>query len=71
MQADGFNADGTFISFVASQSDTISIVMRYSPDVNRDGINVMVDTERKMVQQIVKNYGWDKWVKIREDVKVL
>ena len=60
-----------FLLQIASpDSETIMIYVRYFPDVNREAMNVTIDSARKVIQITAKSYGWDKWVKIREDVQL-
>ena len=49
--------------------ETILIYVRYLPDVNRAVMNSEIDTARQVIQITAKSYGWDKWVKVREDVQ--
>lgn len=50
--------------------ETILIHVRYLPDVNRAAMNSEIDTARQVIQITAKSYGWDKWVKVREDIQL-
>jgi hypothetical protein len=49
--------------------ETVLIYVRYMPDVDRTIMNSAIDTARKVIQITVKSYGWDDWVKVREDIQ--
>ena len=46
------------------------IYARYLPDVNRTVMNISIDSARKVIEITAKSYGWDGWLKIREDVQL-
>ena len=50
--------------------ETLLIVVRYHPTVNREMMNRTIDTAREAIRSTAKSYGWDKWVKIRESVEM-
>lgn len=49
--------------------ETILIFVRYLPDVDRPRMNSTIDTARQVIDITAKKYGWDKWVKVREDIR--
>ncbi len=51
-------------------SETILIYVRYLPNVNREVMNMHIDTAREVIRITSKSYGWDKWLKVREDVRL-
>ena len=56
------------LSVVQEDHETLLIVIRYHPTVNREMMNRIIDTAREAIRSTAKRYGWDKWVKIRESV---
>jgi hypothetical protein len=59
-----------FLSVVQVDHETLLIVVRYHPAVNRELMNRTIDTAREVIMSTAKSYGWDKWVKIRERVEM-
>jgi hypothetical protein len=53
------------------EEDTILIMVRYLPDVDREEMNVSIDNARKLVLILAKSNGWDSWVKVKEDIAML
>jgi hypothetical protein len=33
-------------------------------------MNTSIDAARQVIQIMAKSYGWEKWVKVREDVQL-
>ncbi len=58
------------LDIVPVDHETLLIVVRYQPNVNREMMNRTIDTAREAIRSTAKNYGWDKWVKIRESVEM-
>ena len=58
------------IQITSPDSETILIHVRYLPNVNREIMNMNIDSVREVVKITAKSYGWDKWLKIREDVQI-
>jgi hypothetical protein len=52
------------------KEDTILIYVRYLPSVNREAVNMQIDTARKMIEIYAKSHRWSSWLKIQEDVKM-
>lgn len=50
-------------------SQTILIYVRYLPDVNREVMNMTIESSREVIKITAKSYGWDNWVKAREDIQ--
>jgi len=46
------------------------IYVRYLPTVNRQVMNIALDATRKVIDITAKNYGWDSWLKVREDIQL-
>lgn len=62
---------GYQLEIAESDPETILIYVRYTPDAKREFMNMSVDTARKVIQTTAQSYGWEKWVKIREDIKLV
>jgi hypothetical protein len=58
------------LEITSPDSETILIYVRYLPDVDRTVMNLNIDTARQVIQITAKGYGWDKWLKIREDIQL-
>jgi hypothetical protein len=41
------------------------------PNERRDKMNEMVENNKHLIRAIAKNYHWDSWLKIEEDVAPL
>jgi hypothetical protein len=59
-----------FLSVVQMDHETLLIVVRYHPTVNREMMNSTINTAREVILSTAKGYGWDKWVKIRERIEI-
>lgn len=57
------------LDIILVDHETLLIAVRYHPTVNREIMNRTIDTAREVIMSTAKNYGWDKWVKIRESVE--
>jgi len=58
------------LDIILVDDETLLIVVRYHPTVNREIMNRTIDTAREAIRSTAKSYGWDKWVKIRESVEM-
>ena len=58
------------LNILNTDHETILIFVRYSPNVNREILNMAIDTARKVINITAKSYGWDKWVKVKERVEL-
>lgn len=59
------------IDFVPlGKEDAILIFVRYLPTVNREVMNMSIDTARKVISINAKSYGWLSWLKVKEDVQM-
>jgi hypothetical protein len=50
------------------QTNTIVIQVQHWPDVNRANMNKMINQVRKRIDQEAKDYGWDKWLQVKEEI---
>jgi hypothetical protein len=65
------SADSLFsLSVVHVDDETLLIVVRYPPTVNREMMSSAVDSARRIIMTTAKSYGWENWVKIREQVEM-
>lgn len=58
------------LQITSPDSETILIYVRYLPNVNREGMNLHIDAAREVIRITSKSYGWDKWLKVREDIQL-
>ncbi len=69
MRTDGLYTEGYVLEITSSDPETIVIYVRYMPNVNREAMNVGIDAARKVIGITAKSYGWDGWLRVREDVQ--
>jgi len=55
------------IDIAHSDSETVLIYVRYFSDADRTLMNEDIDTARSVIHITAKSYGWDGWVKIKEE----
>lgn len=70
LREDALGTDGYQLEITSPNSETVLIYVRYMPDVNRRVMNVSIDAARKVIEITAKSYGWENWVKIREDIQL-
>jgi hypothetical protein len=58
------------LDIIIVDHETLLIVVRYHPTVNREIMNRTIDSAREAIRSTATSYGWDKWVKIRESVEM-
>jgi hypothetical protein len=58
------------LDIILVDHETLLIVVRYHPTVNREIMNRTIVTAWEVIMSTAKSYGWDKWVKIRESVEM-
>jgi hypothetical protein len=59
------------LNIVNSDHETILIFVRYQPNVDREILNMSVETAREVTQITAKSYGWGKWLKIKERIEMV
>ena len=65
------NNNGYLLSYVPiANEDTILIYVKYMRDVNREAMNISIDSARKVIKMKAKSYGWDNWLKVREKIEL-
>ncbi|MBI4001514.1 MAG: hypothetical protein HY348_06995 [Nitrospira defluvii] len=58
------------LDIILVDPETLQIVVRYQPTVNRESMNRTIAAAREAIRSTAGSYGWDKWVKIRETVEM-
>ncbi len=53
------------------KEDCILISVLHFPTVNRKAMNTEIEWSRKIILTTAKRYGWDKWLKIKEDIQMV
>src|SRR6266849_77396 len=71
LRDDSLQTGGFDLQITSSDPETVVICVRYSPEVNRKAMNISIDAARQVVELTAKEYGWEKWLKVREDVQLL
>lgn len=64
------DTNGYTLQIASSDAETILIYVIYKPDVNREAMNISIDAARDVINITAKRYGWDKWVKVRENIQL-
>ena len=50
-------------------SDSILIYVRYLRNVNRQTMNMSIDSARKVIDMLAKHRGWH-WLNVKEDIQL-
>jgi hypothetical protein len=50
--------------------NTILIYLTYIPSVDRQIMNMYIDTARKVISITCKAYDWSSWLNVKEQIKV-
>ena len=59
------------LNVVAIDHETLLISVDYMPSVSRELMNDTIENARQVIMIRAKNYGWEKWVKIKERVEMV
>jgi hypothetical protein len=70
LRTEALDEDGYLLQITSPDSEAIMIYVRYLPTVNREAMNIAIDASREVIHITAKSYGWDKWLKIVEDIKL-
>ena len=63
--------NGYLMSFIPiKKEDAILIYVRHLPNVNREVMNISINSAREVISIKTKQYGWNSWLKVREDVQM-
>ena len=69
LRQEAMSSDGFALQIASPDPETILIYVRYTPHVNRKAMNSSIHTARQVIGIIAKRYGWDGWVRVREDIQ--
>jgi hypothetical protein len=62
---------GYMMQFIPiGSANTIMIYVKYLPSVNREVMNMAIDTARKVIAIETKSRGWSSWLKVTERVEM-
>lgn len=61
----GFSMD---LTYNGDEPGTVVIYIRYLPDMSPVG-RADIETARSVIGTAAKRYGWENWVKVKEDIK--
>jgi hypothetical protein len=70
LRTDATETEGYDLEIASPDPETILIYVRHSPTVNRQAMNITLDATRKVIDITAKSYGWDSWLKVREDIQL-
>ena len=70
LREDSLDKNGYMLEITASDPETVVISVTYTADANRQIMNMSIDTARKVINMDAKGYGWDKWLKIHENLEL-
>jgi len=58
------------LDIIETDHETLLIRVVYYPypSANRQVINLEIDSAREVITSMAKSYGWEKWIKVREEV---
>jgi hypothetical protein len=71
LREDSYDRYGYVLDITNSDPETIVILVGYRPNVNQREMKGSIDSAKIIINQTTKRYGWDNWIKIREDVQPL
>ena len=49
--------------------DTLLIHVRYHPQLNREVLNIALDSAREVIHIHARSKGWNSWLKVRERIE--
>jgi hypothetical protein len=58
------------LDFASPNPDTVFIVVLYPSTVDRQVMNIGIESARKAAEITIKGHGWENWVKIKERVQM-
>ena len=58
------------VQIVNKDPETIVLFVRHLPTVNKKAMDIQLNTAREVIKMFAKSYGWDKWLKVQEDIQV-
>lgn len=64
-------ASGYLLDFVPiEKEDAILIYVRYLPTVNREVMNMAIESAREIIAMNAKSRHWNSWLRVKEDIKM-
>ena len=57
--------------FVPVSNNTLKLLVSYSPRQDRAYLNIMVNVTKRSALNIAEGYGFDTWLKIKEEIKMI
>jgi hypothetical protein len=71
LRVDLSESTGYSMQFVPiGNADTIVIWVLYLPSVNREVMNMAIDSAKKIMATRTKSHGWSSWLKVTERVEM-
>jgi len=71
MRVDLTMDSGYMLDFIPIENeDTIIIRVIYIPSVNREVMNMSVDTARRVISEESNSRGWSSWLKVKEQIEM-
>ena len=58
------------LDIVLADPQTLQIVMKHASTMNREQVRKAIEAAREAIRTTARGYGWDKWVRIRENVEM-
>lgn len=59
------------LNIINPDHETILIFVRYQPNVDREIMNMAVETAREVTWITARSYGWNSWVKVKERIEMV
>ena len=57
------------VQIYAKDSETLVMYVLHLADVNKNAMDIQLKANREVIKLTTKAYGWDKWVKVTEDIQ--
>ena len=71
MHSDASAENEFTMSFVPiANEDALLIYVNYLPSVNRERMNLKVDTARQVIASMSMSKGWSSWLKVKEQIQL-
>jgi hypothetical protein len=70
LRDEALDTNGYTLQITSPDPETILIYVRYRASVNREAMNISIDTAREVIQITANSYGWENWVKVRENIQL-
>ena len=71
LRVDLSSESGYSMDFIPiEKEDRILIYVKYLPNVNREVMNMAINTAREVISIKAKSYEWSSWLKVKEQVQI-